>query len=157
MLENIFLGMKSRFQLKKITSRKSEIDILPSETFLLMPNSTQRLPEQDRLSPYHRGKRYTFCNGLRVTSVWSWTYILASKGIPVPSRWFNISEVGTFWRKKVSVPILPRACIRDVLRELYNSRSEGHHGILSRVRERYYWINYHQDIEWFYGCGLSAP
>ncbi|KAJ8946169.1 hypothetical protein NQ318_004422 [Aromia moschata] len=56
--------------------------------------------------------------------------------------------------------VLPKARIHQVLEELHSSPSGGHFGVtrtLARVRDRFYWVNCHRDVEeWCKRCDLCS-
>lgn len=57
-------------------------------------------------------------------------------------------------------PMLPEACVSDVLEELHGSRFRSHSVVnrtLARVRESYHWVNCRSDVqEWIKRCYLCA-
>ena len=56
--------------------------------------------------------------------------------------------------------VLPKIWRKDVLQELHNTRTAGHLGVaktLSRVRERFYWVQCRRDVQqWCRDCDLCA-
>ena len=56
--------------------------------------------------------------------------------------------------------VLPKSLRREVLQELHNAPTSGHLGMaktLSRVRERFYWLQCRRDVqEWCRSCDLCA-
>ena len=56
--------------------------------------------------------------------------------------------------------ILPKSLRSEVLQQLHNTQTAGHLGVaktLSRVRERFYWVQCQQDVrEWCRNCDLCA-
>ena len=56
--------------------------------------------------------------------------------------------------------VIPRALRRRVLESVHGTISTGHFGVaktLGRVKERFYWVNYQQDVrEWCEKCDICA-
>ena len=56
--------------------------------------------------------------------------------------------------------VLPKIWRKDVLQELHNAQTAGHLGVaktLSRVRERFYWVQCRRDVQqWCRDCDLCA-
>ena len=83
----------------------------------------------------------------------NWPVLSISDGVLYMHR----IDDGTYRdRKGGQVLVLPTSFRRDVLQNLHNARVSGHLGrnkTLGRVRERYYWVGYAQDVaNWCRKC-----